>query len=311
MSTKKAPMEAKKGKKTTSRPFREAKKPEKSFKKASKSPRQDRGKALGKPSDSLSPPRDSYFLWGHHALQAALSNHKRRIKALYCTAEAQDKLMMMMHKLAPERKGAMPNVKIVERYLLDQIDTDGGKAVHQGVVAAVVPLENPHLESLLTGLDPETPQRFMVLDHVSDPRNIGAILRSARAFGTSALILQDRHAPEETGTLARTAVGALEDVAMIKVVNLARAIDQLKHHFFHIAGLDMDGTADTARAANADRLALVMGSEGKGMRRLIHQACDEILAIEMQDNSESLNVSVAAAIIMHSTQSCTQSRTKK
>ena len=94
----------------------------------------------------------------------------------------------------------------------------------------------------------------------------------------------------------------MEEIALIRVVNLARAIDMLKSYHFHIVGLDMEGSHDTSRAAKADRLALVMGSEGKGMRRLTAQACDEIVAIAMADSSESLNVSVAAAIMMHSTQ---------
>ena len=130
----------------------------------------------------------------------------------------------------------------------------------------------------------------MVLDQVSDPRNAGAILRSARAFGTQLLSLQDRHAPEETGTLARTAVGALEDVTCIKVVNLTRAIEALKEYGFHIAGLDMDGSNRYPACCSADRLALVMGSEGKGMRRLYMKHVMKFMAISMADTSESLNV---------------------
>ena len=303
MSTKKAPMRPKKDKKTLSRPTKDNFRHEKSERKSASAHKSERPPTKRKTVDSLSPPRDCYFLWGHHALHAAMKNPSRRIKALYCTYQSQDKLISVMQELSSDRQNALPEPRIVERALLDQIDGEGGKAVHQGLVAAVMPLTAPSLDEYLNSLDDQTPQRVMVLDQLSDPRNIGAILRSARAFGTTALILQDRHAPEETGSLARTAVGALEDVTCIKVVNLARALDQLKHHFFHIAGLDMEGSSDIQRAASADRLALVMGSEGKGMRRLTYEACDEILAIEMADTSESLNVSVAAAIMMHGTQS--------
>ena len=256
-------------------------------------------------SDGLRAPHDSYFLWGHHALAAALSNHKRPIKALYCTKDSHERLNQLLSHLPEARLRALPEVKLVDKSLLDTIEGDheaSGKPVHQGMVAAVSPLEAPHLEDYLASLDEERPVRLMVLDQVSDPRNIGAIFRSARAFGTSAIIVQDRHAPEETGSLARTAVGALEEITYIRVVNLARALDKLKDHHFHIAGLDMAGTDQTQTAASADRLALVMGSEGKGMRRLTKDACDEILSIKMADSSESLNVSVAAAIMMHSTQ---------
>ena len=259
----------------------------------------------GQRGDSLRAPNNSYFLWGHHALAAALANHKRRIKALYATSEGRDKLLAIIQELGQERASALPDIRMVERHQLDhlpQAGHEGGKIVHQGMVAAVAPLESPHLEDFLETLDEDGPQRLMVLDQVSDPRNVGAILRSARAFGVSAIICQDRNAPEETGGLARTAVGALEEVALIRVVNLARALETLKTYHFYIAGLDMGGNTDVSRAAKAERLALIMGSEGKGMRRLTAEACDEVLAIAMADTSESLNVSVAAAIMMHVTQ---------
>ena len=322
MSTKKAPMRQKNDKKSAHRPqrgenitqndVRRHKNPSdrapqnRGAKGASfdRSPPRGSDRARG---DSLRAPNNSYFLWGHHALAAALANQNRRIKALYATQDGRDKLIALISALPADRANALPDIRAVERHQLDhlpQAGSEGGKVVHQGIVAAVAPLDNPHLDDFLeeTTADDSRPQRLMVLDQVSDPRNVGAILRSARAFGTSALIMQDRHAPEETGGLARTAVGALEEVTIIRVVNLARALDTLKDYHFHIAGLDMEGSHETSRAAHADRLALVMGSEGKGMRRLTAQACDEILAIAMADSSESLNVSVAAAIMMHSTQ---------
>lgn len=292
MSTKKAPMRQKNDKKNASRPSG------RSLRGSNRPHSKDRG-------DSLRAPNNSYFLWGHHALGAALSNHNRRIKALYATTEGRDRLTEMIRELPEARLSSLPDIRTVERHQLDnlpQAANEAGKIVHQGMVAAVSPLETPHLDDFLESLSDDGNHRLMVLDQVSDPRNVGAILRSARAFGTKALILQDRHAPEETGGLARTAVGALEEIALIRVVNLARAIEMLKDYHFHIAGLDMDGNTDTSRARNADRLALVMGSEGKGMRRLTSEACDEILSIAMADTSESLNVSVAAAIMMHSTQ---------
>ena len=291
-------MRPKNDKKNANRASKAAKRPSKGHQEGmSRANRKDGKQQNAAPL--LQAPRDSYFLWGYHALAGVLANPKRQIKALYCTTEAKDKLLGLLQMA---RQTSLPDISIVLRQQLDMIPTDSGKAVHQGMVAAVRPLEAPSLDMFLATLDEHHSQRVMVLDQVSDPRNIGAILRSARAFGIRALILQDRHAPEETGTLARTAVGALEDVHMIRVVNLARALDSLKEYHFHIAGLDMKGHFDISRAAKAERLALVMGSEGKGMRRLTREACDEILSIQMADNSESLNVSVAAAIIMHGTQ---------
>ena len=317
MSTGKAPMRDKKDKKNTKRPSHAPSHgPNHGSKTSKKGHHGYRGHdAKGASSaahsgsyrsrqapDSLKSPFGSYFLWGHHALGAALANPKRKIKKLYATADAKEKFLQQFTNLPQERVAAMPDIQIVDRHQLDSLSDDGTKAVHQGLAAAVMPLEPPYLEDVLAELPDDQPVRVMVLDQVSDPRNIGAIMRSARAFGTCAIIVQDRHAPEETGTLARTAVGAIEDVAMIRVVNLARALDSLKEAGFMVAGLDMGGTTDTKAARSASRLALVMGSEGKGMRRLTTEACDQILAIAMADSSESLNVSVAAAIIMHSTQ---------
>jgi len=318
MSTKKAPMRQKNDKKNANRPQRgennvrndvqnDMRRPKNRTARGASSDSSSERRGDRARGDSLRAPNNSYFLWGHHALAAALANQNRRIKALYATQDGRDKLIALISALPASRASALPDIRAVERHQLDnlpQAGPEGTKIVHQGIVAAVAPLETPHLDDYLEAIteNDESPQRVMVLDQVSDPRNVGAILRSARAFGTTALIMQDRHAPEETGGLARTAVGALEEVTLIRVVNLARALDTLKDYHFHIVGLDMEGSHDTSRAANAERLALVMGSEGKGMRRLTAQACDEILAIAMADSSESLNVSVAAAIMMHSTQ---------
>ena len=312
MSTKKATMRPKNDKKNANRAVKGVNAAHHHHKKGDKNGKGASGKAPERRADKdkrrmegLRAPNNSYFLWGHHALGAALANQNRRIKALYATMDGRDKLVALLSKLPQERIAALPDIKLVERHQLDHLQgaaPDGGKIVHQGIASAVAPLDSPHLDDFLDALDDSKPHRLMVLDQVSDPRNVGAILRSARAFGTSAIVMQDRHAPEETGGLARTAVGALEEVTLIRVVNLARALEALKESHFHIAGLDMDGTTDTKRAAQAERLALVMGSEGKGMRRLTAEACDEVLAIAMADSSESLNVSVAAAIMMHSTQ---------
>lgn len=293
MSTKKATMRQKKSKKQQTGTFQRPDKPSRHAVK----PAQRSAKAAALPA-----PNGSYFIWGSHAINAALANHNRHIAALYVTADQADYLKGALHSLPSARQATLPEPQIIEKQRFDRLTSDGTKIVHQGLAAAIMPLDDLHLEEFLFELPSDMPSRVMILDQVSDPRNIGAIMRSARAFGISALILQDRHAPLESGALARTAAGALEDVPIIRVVNLARAIEELKDANFHIAGLDMAGSFDASHAGAQDRLALVMGSEGKGMRRLVKEACDEVLAIQMADNSESLNVSVAAAIIMHHTQ---------
>ena len=300
MSIKKAPFGSKKQKKNASSPSQGGQT-------ASKRPHKpSSGRPHnGRPRDAamrLKPPANSYFLWGGHALEAALRNENRGIKALYCTKDVYPRLASIIDSQKAARIAKLPDIQICERAALDSVSSDGEKAVHQGMVAAVMPLQQPHLEDYIDSLPFERPVRFLMLDQVSDPRNIGAMMRSARAFGITAIISQDRHTPEETGTLARTAVGALEEVDMIRVVNLARACDTLKEAGFHLVGLDMDGHFDCDSIAQQERLCLIMGSEGKGMRRLTREACDEIIAIKMAESSESLNVSVAAAIIMHQTQ---------
>ena len=143
--------------------------------------------------------------------------------------------------------------------------------------------------------------RVLILDQVTDPRNIGAIMRSALALGASAIIMTDRHAPEETGALAKTAAGALEKLSIIRVTNLARALDSLKEAGFTLVGLEAGGTAALDPFAAEPRLGLVLGSEGAGMRRLTREGCDHLAAIPISPDSESLNVSVAAAIALYAT----------
>ncbi len=174
---------------------------------------------------------------------------------------------------------------------------------HQGLILQTNPLEQPDLSDLIHLLHTGKPhRRFLILDQVTDPRNIGAILRSARAFGTDAIILTSRHAPNETGALAKAAAGALEDVPIVRVNNLARALAKLNDNFVTLAGLDAAASTPIYQLATTTHLGLVLGSEGSGLRRLTREACDIIASIQMTKSSESLNVSVAAAIALYATQ---------
>ena len=246
------------------------------------------------------PPSGGYFLWGRHAVLAALANPERRIAALYATAEAAQDMRQCIDALPVELKFKLPQITESERRRLDAVHPagDGDKAVHQGMLAAVWPLEAMDLENCIAGLG-EGPVRLLLLDQLSDPRNVGAIMRSALALGARAIITTHRNAPEESGALARAAAGALERVPMIRVVNLARAIERLQEDGIEIAGLTADGDSDVGSLREIERLGIVMGAEGTGLRHLTRRHCNRLVRIEISENSESLNVSTAAGIALY------------
>ncbi|MBT5482753.1 MAG: 23S rRNA (guanosine(2251)-2'-O)-methyltransferase RlmB [Alphaproteobacteria bacterium] len=250
--------------------------------------------------------RQGLCLWGQHAVEAAYANPDRTIITAFITPESEDKLHAIYQNLPASRRSSLPDPVILSRTEMDMMTAQRDEAhssIHQGLALHVKPLDGLDITDILTLVEQADDKavRLLILDQVTDPRNIGAILRSARAFGTDAIIMTSRHAPEETGVLARAAAGALETVPLVRVTNLARALDQLRDHHVTLAGLDAAGTTSLDILARTPHLGLVLGSEGSGMRRLTREACDHITAIEMETESESLNVSVAAAIALYAT----------
>ncbi|HET9147772.1 MAG TPA: 23S rRNA (guanosine(2251)-2'-O)-methyltransferase RlmB [Acetobacteraceae bacterium] len=227
------------------------------------------------------------WLYGIHPVAAALANPARRLRQLLLTAEAEAALAAQLPKpwaVAAER---------VERARLDQIL--GRDVVHQGAALQADPLAAPPLAEAL-----KRPGPVLVLDQVSDPRNVGAILRSAQAFGAALVITQERNAPEETGALAKAASGALERIPLLRTVNIARALIALRAADIWVLGLAADAPARLSGAAlNGRRVALVLGSEDEGLRRLTRETCDELVSLAMPGGMESLNVSVAAAVSLY------------
>lgn len=225
------------------------------------------------------------WLYGYHPVVAALQNPRRTVLRLLMTKETAGELANTLHKEV--------EYESVSRADIDQLLPKG--AVHQGIAALVQPLPDFYVEDL-----PEKDSSLVVLlDQVTDPHNVGAILRSAAAFGADAVLMTERNAPEATGTLAKSASGALELVPLACVSNLARTMQDLKDKGYWCVG--MDGRADkTLREADLPKkIVLVMGSEGYGLRRLTAENCDFMVKLPISPKVESLNVSNAAAIALY------------
>src|SRR5687768_2480034 len=223
--------------------------------------------------------------WGRHAVAAALDNPERRILKAWATREASA-FMRFPESVAVTLAEAPDLARLVP-----------SDAPHQGVVIEAEPLEDVWLSDILAEAD-ETAV-ILVLDQVTDPHNVGAILRSAAAFGAIAIVTQDRHSPPEGGALAKAASGALERVAWVRVVNLARALDELAEAGFWRIGLAGEAEMDLADALGPKRVALVLGAEGPGMRSNVRDHCDALARLPIRDSIESLNVSNAAAVALY------------
>ena len=223
--------------------------------------------------------------WGRHAVAAALDNPERNVVRIWATREA-------MAFLNPPKD--VP-VTLAEAADLGRLVPND--APHQGMVAEVERLPDLLLADLLDEAADRRP--LLVLDQVTDPHNVGAILRSAAAFDALGIVTQDRHAPPESGALAKAASGALETVPWVRVVNLSRALDEMAEAGFWRIGLTGDTKMTLAEALGPPRVALVLGAEGEGMRQNTEQHCDALAKLPISDRIESLNVSNAAAIALY------------
>lgn len=223
--------------------------------------------------------------WGKHAVSAALDNPDRKVLRAWATREAAQ-FMQFPQDVA---------VTIAEAPDLGRfVPSD---APHQGVVIEVEPLEDAWLDELLA--NPTERAVLLVLDQVTDPHNMGAILRSAAAFGAIGIVTQDRHSPPESGVVAKAASGALERMPWVRVVNLARALEEIAEAGFWRIGLAGDADTDLKDALGPDRVALVLGAEGAGLRHNTREHCDAVARLPITDAIESLNVSNAAAVALY------------
>lgn len=228
------------------------------------------------------------WLYGIHPVRAALENPRRKLHRVLLTDRAA--------ALIGQRPLAKTEHQIVSSDVIARIVPPG--AVHQGVALLCEPLPRLELADLLRTRS-RGPRTFTVLDQISDPHNVGAILRSAVAFGVSAVVVQDRHAAAPTGALAKAASGALDIVPYVEVVNIARALEQFGAAGFWRLALSGDGEQSIRDGVPEGDVVLVLGSEGSGIRRLVRERCDAAAFIPMASAMESLNVSVAAAIAFY------------
>jgi 23S rRNA (guanosine2251-2'-O)-methyltransferase len=224
-------------------------------------------------------------LWGRHAVAAALDNPARTVLRAWATREAA--AVLQFPKDLPVTFAEAPDLGRL-------VPSD---APHQGVVIEAEPLEDAWLDGLLR----EAGERaiLLVLDQVTDPHNVGAILRSAAAFGAIGIVTQDRHSPPESGVIAKAASGALERVPWVRVVNLARALEEIGEAGFWRIGLAGDAETALAEALGPPRVALVLGAEGPGLRHNTREHCDARARLPITDSIESLNVSNAAAVALY------------
>jgi 23S rRNA (guanosine2251-2'-O)-methyltransferase len=260
--------------------------------------RPGRGKPFGKPRFNKAGPTprrgafrdrdhgadEPAILYGWHTVTLALQNPKRRIRKLLLTENAARRL---------EEEGIQLRVtpEIVRPGQIDALLTPD--AVHQGLLAEADPLPSPDIATL--------PQDgiVLVLDQITDPHNVGAILRSAAAFAVKAIVTTARHSPEATGVLAKSASGALELVPLVTVQNLARALTELNERGFMTVGLDSAGSENLSAIALSAPLALVLGAEGKGLRQLTRETCKVVARLDMPGEIKSLNVSNAAVLALY------------
>ena len=225
-------------------------------------------------------------LWGRHAVEAALKNPDRSYRKLWATREAIAGL-----------DGELPeNFPLEYAQAADLARFVAKDAPHQGLVLECDPLDDIFLDDILSS---DATRPLVVLDQVTDPHNVGAIMRSAAAFNACAIVTQDRHSPPESGVVGKSASGALELVPWVRVVNLARALEEIAEAGYWRIGLAGEATATLGEAMTSGPLALVLGAEGEGMRHNITQHCDVLARLPISEAMESLNVSNAAAIALY------------
>ena len=243
--------------------------------------------------NNSAPQSSANYIYGRHPVSAAIANQRRQINKILCTDENAAEI----RKLCQQADRDPGIISIVDRKEIERVLPRD--AVHQGLAASVRELEEYTLEDICILADQLENCHVLILDQVTDPQNIGAIIRSCVAFVTLALIMQDKNSPAETGTMAKASAGMIEHLPICRVTNLSRAIDQLKTAGFWTIGMDGYAKTTIGQLKKGGKNAIIMGSEGKGMRRLVEEGCDITVRLPISEKVESLNVATAAAIALY------------
>jgi 23S rRNA (guanosine2251-2'-O)-methyltransferase len=238
-------------------------------------------------------PNDLWF-FGKHAVMSALENPKRNLKRLLLTKRTLEQYQDELINIIDRRPSLNPEIVLMDYFdtLLPQ------NTVHQGIALLTSPLPSIHIKDVCK-IKSDQKNLILILDQVTDPHNVGAIIRSAGAFGVKAIITTDRHAPPESGTLAKSASGALEIVPWVRVINLSQTLETLAEMGYWRIGLDGHSNTDINQVDFGDNIALVLGAEGKGLRKGTAAHCDALVKLPIHRSVESLNVSNAAAIALY------------
>ncbi len=242
--------------------------------------------------------REERWIWGRHPVNAALANPERRWRRLAVLAGQESEAQQLLAAAVAERAGAGTALDIRDRAAFAALLPAG--AVHQGLALEVEPLAEPALADVLRELE-TAPRRAVIvaLDQVTDPQNVGAVLRAAAAFGACAVLVAAHGAPPVTGALAKAASGAVDRVPLVRAVNLARALARLKEGGFWVCGLDETAVQPLAEIDLGTRAVLVLGSEGSGIRRLVRERCDHTARLPTLPLQPTLNVATAAAVALY------------
>ncbi len=235
------------------------------------------------------------WIYGRHAVTAALGNPARRLRRVVCLRDNAEETVALLSR----RAGAAPPApEVLDRRALEAVLPR--EAVHQGLAIEADKLAEVDLETVLTAIPAKgAPHILVLLDQVTDPHNVGAILRSAAAFAALAVIVLEHGAPAITGTMAKAASGALEAVPFVRVTNLARCLERIKESGFWCVGLDSAAPDRLTAIDLPERIAIVLGAEGMGLRRLVRENCDFLAHLPTRGDLASLNVSNAAAVALY------------